>query len=323
MNQRECITAIIPVRNGAFYLPNFLKNVIDICSDTDEILFVEDHSTDETLAMLHAYSGQYSNIKVVRAEKPGLVNALNQGVAESSNEWLARFDCDDKYARTRLETQAKMISQNVVCVFSDYKISDPNGRDFGFIPSPVDPLPTRLSLITNLRTPHPIALMRKSAVLQVGGYNTSDFPAEDLSLWLRLSRVGELVSSPDTLLTYSLHNNSITGTRYLESKTKAHELYRAHGIEHYEIDAAITNFKNQRIRYLQNSFSKERTFLHYVDIFRNMLNSDYRRIQTIIFLVRNFHLDYFSAFTGLRREARRRQRFRNANQSKNSPVYAK
>lgn len=317
MAKRECVTAIIPVRNGAKYLPDFIPNILHTCDEQDEILFIEDHSTDETREMLKSYSSKFGNIKVIYAEKEGLVNALNQGIEEASHDWLARFDCDDNYVGTRIDVQTAVIDKNVVCIFSDYRIRGSEGQDLGLVPSPVDPLPTKISLVSNLRTPHPVAMLRKETVLQVGGYRESDFPAEDLSLWLRLSEVGDLVTVPQELLTYFLQKNSITATRYAESKKKAHSLYLANSRRNQDITSAISNFEVQRTKYKHLSLSRERAFLHYFDIYLSMQYRGFKRFDQIHFLVRYFHLEYLSAIYFLGKEARRRRRYRRFNQAKN------
>jgi glycosyltransferase involved in cell wall biosynthesis len=317
MEKRERISAIIPVRDGARYLPNFFLNILQTCDEQDEILFIEDHSIDESKELLNNFASNFKNVRVIQAENKGLVNALNQGIKEASNVWIARFDCDDLYAANRIKSQMNVIDEKVACIFSDYRIRGSDGQDLGLIPSPVDPLPTLMSLVTNLRTPHPIAIMRKDAVLRIGGYRESDFPAEDLSLWLRLSKVGDLVSVPEELFTYFLRKNSITATRYMESKQKAHSLYMATNLFRDTTLDAISNFEQQRKRYNRLSLSRERTFLHYVDIHMNMKYQGFKRLERIKFLLQEFHFEYFAVFYFLLRDVVKRKKYRRLNQANN------
>jgi hypothetical protein len=53
-------------------------------------------------------------------------------------------------------------------------------------------------------------MFRKSAVLEVNGYKSEYFPAEDLSLWIDLSKSFEIATIPETLLYYTLHKGNIT-----------------------------------------------------------------------------------------------------------------
>ena len=68
----------------------------------------------------------------------------------------------------------------------------------------------QLSLINHQRTPHSSVLFNKELVIEAGGYLPSDFPAEDLALWIRLSRFSKLSSVPEVLLNYTINPNGIT-----------------------------------------------------------------------------------------------------------------
>jgi glycosyltransferase involved in cell wall biosynthesis len=149
-------------------------------------------------------------LRILDSPEPGLVNALNLGLRESSNTWIARFDVDDNYDSARISKQIEAIQANDVAIFSDYSIMSESKLNLGTIYSPVNPLACSISLINSERTAHPSALINKDAVLAVGGYLNEDFLVEDLSLWLRLSRVGNLRSVPKTLLHYTLSKSSVS-----------------------------------------------------------------------------------------------------------------
>jgi len=81
--------------------------------------------------------------------------------------------------------------------------------------------------------PQPAAMLRKSALLQVGGYR-HDYPySEDVDLFLRLAEVGQLANLPDVLVKYRLHNGSANWQHWqkqLENKPlMLAETYRRRG----------------------------------------------------------------------------------------------
>ena len=204
------VTALMPIRNGLKFIPNARYQLSNCCRANDEILIVNDNSTDGTLLELQKWALEDSRVRIINNEGEGLVSALNLGVKESSNNWIARFDVDDKYNLTRIQKQISVFDSETVAIFSDYKIFDLEGILLGTIPSPVDSDAVEISLINSRRTAHPSVLFSKEAVDSVGGYRSDDFPAEDLSLWLRISRVGKLVSVPEVLLNYELGLNSVS-----------------------------------------------------------------------------------------------------------------
>jgi glycosyltransferase involved in cell wall biosynthesis len=204
------VTALLPVKNGERYLENLIPQIISNTNSSDEIIIINDHSTDNTKRELLKWNKELPNLRILDSSKPGLVNALNLGLRESSNTWIARFDVDDNYDPARLSKQIEAIQANDVAIFSDYAIKSEGKRDLGTIYSPVNPLACSISLINSERTAHPSALINKDAAFAVGGYLNEDFLVEDLSLWLRLSRVGNLRSVPETLLYYTLSKNSVS-----------------------------------------------------------------------------------------------------------------
>ena len=315
MKERVRVTAIVPVKNGSRYLPTFLTNLTKICSELDEILLIDDNSADDTYVELLKFAAGKTNFKILKATGNGLVDALNQGISLAKNDWLARFDCDDIYNLERLNFQSDYVQKDTVCIFSDYIIQGKSGEHLGYIPSPIFPLPTKLSLVTNQRTAHPVALMRRESVILVGGYRSEDFPAEDLSLWIRLSQIGSLVTVPEPLLLYTLNSNSVTGLRYQESKEKAHNLYQQSRISENEIRFAIRNFKNQSENYSNTTFANQREFLHYVDIYRNMRINYFPIGNTLAFLIFNFDIKYLVSAFNLYLGFRKRRRYRIANPS--------
>jgi glycosyltransferase involved in cell wall biosynthesis len=286
------VTALLPIKNGEKYVNRIMANVIECTNSGDEILVINDHSTDSTAQLLSKWESRYSRIKVINPEKSGLVNALNLGVEQAKNEWIARFDCDDMYRSDRLDQQISIIGPRVVGIFSDYLIVDGDGRNLGLMPSPISSTATRLSLWRNARTAHPSVIFHRDSVIRVGGYIESDFLAEDLSLWLRLSKVGELKSVPETLINYTLNPNSITGTRYEESKVKAREIYSKKGLDLDLLRNAIQGFDSQLEIYSRYSLKHERTMHHYLDVVANSIIMKLPKRELLPFLVSNLKFNY-------------------------------
>ncbi|MFM7428013.1 MAG: hypothetical protein ACKO7W_23945 [Elainella sp.] len=99
----------------------------------------------------------------------------------------------------------------VICVGSALDWIDPKGRRVGHCPMPLDDAEIQRLLLGGVSLlHHPTAMLRRSALLQVGGYNETMQASADLDLWLKLGEIGELANLPDTLLLYRLHANSIT-----------------------------------------------------------------------------------------------------------------
>ena len=255
------VTALMPVKNGAVFLKKSLPQLQLSCKTTDEILIIDDFSDDNTADIVKDAAKTDQRIRLLSNSNHGIVGALNLGLSEASNEWIARFDVDDHYEVGRLEEQRVSISANVIGIFSDYDFFGEDFQYLGTIPSAIDSDAVAVSLISSQRTAHPSILFNKGSVLDVGGYKQEDFPAEDLSLWLRMSRVGDLVSIPKVLLHYRLSAGSVTGTKRQASILKKISLIQSIGINPLNVEKASSKLEQIFEVYKPERFSNEREIL--------------------------------------------------------------
>jgi len=222
---RPSVSALLPVHDGIEWIARALTNIESIMSHKDEIIIVDNGSTDGTVEFLKRYRFKYSTIVLYLKEK-NLVNALNEGIEVSKNTWIARFDVDDLYEQNRIEKLFSQVTASTVAVFSDFKLLDDKSNEYGQIYNGILDSAIKLSLPRSERNPHPSVLFRKKDVIEVGGYLNEDYPCEDLSLWLRLSKQGSFHGFPSPLLHYSLLQRSVSATNYELIKTKSSFLVR-------------------------------------------------------------------------------------------------
>lgn len=208
------------MKNGLPYLASFKEFLFSTLHAGDEVIIIDDNSTDSTFSALLEWQKNDSRVRLFRNPGNGLVPALNFGIAQSSHEWIARFDVDDAYSPDRLTVQRNAITDDSVAIFSDFAFRSSHNFQLGTVPSAVFPLEVEISLASGNRTAHSSVIFRKVAVLEAGGYLNEDYLAEDLSLWLRLSRLGRIHSVPKVLLGYTLSKSSISGQHHREMVKK-------------------------------------------------------------------------------------------------------
>ena len=239
----------MPVKNGAKFIASFKETMEHLMRTGDELIIVDDQSQDNTVELLKPWIASCENVRLITNPNPGLANALNLGVSESSFDWIARVDVDDRYNSNRLNIQELLIAEDTVAIFSDYTLHTENGIKLGFIPSAVTPLATAFSLVSSIRTPHPSVVFNKTAFVSVGGYRQTDFPCEDLSLWLRLGKTGELRSAPSKLLNYRLSMSGVTSNKREAMKQTKRKLLDEIGIpiDPKKIDLSLLVLENKAI----------------------------------------------------------------------------
>jgi glycosyltransferase involved in cell wall biosynthesis len=251
----------MPVKNGLKYLPVSVANILANSNLEDEIIIIDDGSTDKSTNFLRTAELEVPNLRVIYTKGIGLVNALNLGINESSNNWIARYDVDDTYPSNRVEKQKKLISSDVAAIFCDYRLVLNNGKTSAIIPSAIDNLATIVSLLYSQQTPHPGVLLNREIIISVGGYLSNDFPVEDLSLWLRAARSGKLVSVPEVLLNYTLSNLSTSGSRQKIVKAKKLEVITKYGLPFDLIRDNVSELRDTYLRYVSSPLVEERRIL--------------------------------------------------------------
>ncbi len=281
MNQLEArppVTLLMPVKNGERYLKKSIQTLISALGQNDEILIINDGSSDNTRAIALNICKESSNVRLLDSINQGLVNSLNFGLVNSQHQLIARVDVDDEYASNRIEKQLEVFGQDTVAVFSDYRFFAEGRGNLGLIYSAIHPVATSLSLITSQRTAHPSVIVNRDAILEVGGYREEDFPAEDLSLWLRLSRIGAIRTVPFTLLNYRINPLGISSTKRREMLQKKTSLIMEIGINPSDMNKLNSSFSEILDIYRDNPNCSERKILFARDLLKvSLIKPEYRR----------------------------------------------
>ena len=309
------ISIVLPIRNGIDHLDSCISNLKNSCGEFDEIIIINNGSTDGTTEYLTNLTYQDSRFRVFNEGVVGLVNALNFGVSKSSNEWIFRVDVDDLYRRDRFEIQKLAIvnQPDSIAIFSDYRIIGQDNEDLGYIPTALHPSAVPISLLSTVRSPHPVVAFRKSAFMEVGGYRERDFPAEDLSLWLRMSNLGMLISLPVDLLKYRINAKSITSQNRVQSKLMSFNVLRESRLP----QSAIANFQRDLgailVAYSIQSYQPERIILLALDVV-NLHRMNYttasQSIKILFNIIRSLKMSFIPNFLQIYIESHRRRKYR-------------
>lgn len=105
------LSVVLPVFDGARFLAVAIDSVLAQTRPADEIIAVDDGSTDACPELLAQCAGRMANLRVLRQENSGLSEARNAGMREAKGEWLAFADSDDivapgTYARWLAQAEA-------------------------------------------------------------------------------------------------------------------------------------------------------------------------------------------------------------------------
>lgn len=105
------ITVVIPNYNNAPYLEDCIKSVENQSYPVQEIIVVDDCSTDNSLAVLEELKERYDNIVIHRQERNrGVSCARNIGLSLVKTEYVTFVDADDFYVNpNKIENEMSLI----------------------------------------------------------------------------------------------------------------------------------------------------------------------------------------------------------------------
>ena len=100
------VTCVIPAYNAARYLERALTSVLDQSRPPDEIIVVDDGSTDGTAGVLATFGAR---LRVLRQENAGPAAARNRGIEVAAGDLVCFQDADDEWHRDKLAKQLALL----------------------------------------------------------------------------------------------------------------------------------------------------------------------------------------------------------------------
>lgn len=224
------VSVIMSVRNGEAYLKACIDSILGQTFGDFEFIIIDDASTDASAVLIDEYTLADDRVRLVgNKENLGLTKSLNIALKKARGEYIARMDADDISFPERFDKQVKFLDENpdygVVGAFAQV-IDDKGDKVVGFENwiEETDNKTIQKELIKWNVIVHPLAMVRRSVIEKVGGYDESFKYAQDYDLWLRIAMISKIHNLPEFLLNYRMSKESITASR---NKLQAKCAFRA------------------------------------------------------------------------------------------------
>lgn len=240
MNRDEIISVIIPAYNSAVYLSEAIESVLQQTVPPQEIIVVDDGSTDNTRSVVKKFM---DDVQYVYQENAGVATARNKGLDISKGDLITFIDADDIWLKNKTELQLELFQQNPQlemiigflqrvqknCTEDSFKVFDRDGSGI-FV----------LSLGSTL--------IRREVFRKVGCFDEEMRLSEDLDWFLRAREAGINVEvQEDVVQLYRQHDsnttkNRLTTNRYMLRAFKKSLKRRRESGEGFSTD--LHSFKN-------------------------------------------------------------------------------
>jgi glycosyltransferase involved in cell wall biosynthesis len=120
-------SVVIPTYNRAELVCRAVGSVLAAIGPDDEVIVVDDGSTDDTIARLSAFADP--RVRVVFSPHRGAGTARNHGIAAATKPLVAFLDSDDTWMPDKLSLQRALMQRrpDVLFCFSDFVSREPEG----------------------------------------------------------------------------------------------------------------------------------------------------------------------------------------------------
>ena len=167
---------IVPAHNASRTIRETLTSVLAQTYENIEVIVVDDGSTDGTGNIVREIANRDSRIHIIKQANAGVAAARNAGLWQSTGDFIAPLDADDLWHPSCVEKRMAVLlsgGSNMAGVYAGCRLIDEDSRVIGSQPIFTFEGNIFSSLLCiNVIGNGSSLLMRKKAVLAVGGYES-------------------------------------------------------------------------------------------------------------------------------------------------------
>jgi hypothetical protein len=205
-------SVVIAAHNAAASIQRAVRSVLVQTKPPLELIVYDDGSTDATEAVLAPVRDR---VTYLRKEHGGVASARNAAARAATGEFFAVLDADDEYLPERLEALSELAAArpdlDILCTDALLEL---DGNVAGTFEEGC-PFPVEAQAAAILDRCFCVApAVRRSVLLEVGGYDESLRTGSDWDCVIRLIHAGAGAGIVDLpLYRYSIHSGSLTARR--------------------------------------------------------------------------------------------------------------
>ena len=251
LNEQPTVSVIIPLFNAKPFIARALQSVIAQTYPVEEIIVVDDGSTDEPWEELEPFKDR---ITLIRTQNSGSGRARNIGANRSRGTLLAFLDADDEWRADKLALQVKkLLDADAALVYCGRTHIDEASRyvsDFAQHEFPQGFILRELLRENHISTSSAV-LLRRDVFGQLGGFsgNQALKVSEDFELWCRIAAKFHIAAVPEPLVRYRLHGSNTSSNQWdcYRGKVQALGQLRQYLLREGRLDAVLESELREKI----------------------------------------------------------------------------
>lgn len=199
------VSVVIPAFNAALTLRETLESLANQTRMADEVIVIDDGSTDETAEIARSFADRLPGLQVISEGNAGVSRARNKGIAASSGVYVAPLDADDVCHPTYLAKMVRRLDERPEAgfVYCFLRWIDMQSRIY-LEPSAhaVEGWAAYQFVARNFVASGSNAVFRRSALDAVGGFSTELRRADDYLMQLAVCWRMPIACVPEYLVGY-------------------------------------------------------------------------------------------------------------------------
>jgi glycosyltransferase involved in cell wall biosynthesis len=190
------VSVVIPAYNADKHIARTIESVLTQTRSADEIIVVDDGSSDKTAEAVKAFGDK---VRYIHQQNAGASVARNTGIEAAENDWIAFLDADDEWLENKLEIQMNLLERNRNLMWV-------GGNDICFLSSEnrkspsVDIIKTRAKMrgkeawddylrafATGVWSCTNTMIISRKALEEAGMFRPGQLRGNDIDMWLRVA----------------------------------------------------------------------------------------------------------------------------------------
>lgn len=227
--RRPSVSVVIPAYNCARWLGSAVRSVLSQTVAPQEIIVVDDGSTDDTPSIVRALGPR---VRYYPQRNSGVSVARNEGARVARGEFIAYLDADDEWFPSKLEVQLERLASKpeaIASFMSVIRVDETSGQEVTLKYRFSDDLVERLLLESCIVGHSSSVLIRRTALQDLGGFSKEFSQCADWDMWLRLADSGPVDVVEEALVLYRWHESNMSRNAGLLERDTLRVLDRFYG----------------------------------------------------------------------------------------------
>lgn len=205
----DSIALVINTYQQAHFLRASIESGLAQTIPFDEIIVVDDGSTDDPASVVALYPG----VRLVTQRNAGLAAARNTGLKASSSSYIVFLDADDLLTPNAVRAGLACHASNPLTglVYGAHRRVGPGGEPLGGdIYSDIGVDAFRTFLTGNAIGMHATVVFDRQKLCDIGAFDTSLPRCEDYDVYFRMAAKHPIRSHPEVVALYRWHGQNMS-----------------------------------------------------------------------------------------------------------------